>query len=676
MAFADDRLATPATVRVRTGPGSFRLRRGLLPRRTFFLLLALVATASPLVVLRDSYATGRTSIPAARPAPHADHGDPLIVLSVMGRAWNRWDDGDLSRRDDRVFAPYADVWALGDPLTAPALVAYPFARLSGSKALGYDVAHYLACVVAVAGAGWLLSALAGHGWAALLGALVFGWCPGRLNDLGLMTTLWAGFVPLGLGFLVRSLRRGRGRHLAGAALSWLVLGLGTLYGFFMGSVLAGGFVFLSLLRDRRLARRGAVACAVLAAASALLAAFHSPLFSLKRDFDASVSRQVLEGYSADLLSLAHHGVFSGPLRDLLDRLVPGFPEGAAALFPTLFAVLGLVALALTRRAVRPGRPSVGREAGVWAALAVAMLFLSLGPVIRLAGRPLLPGPYALLAHLPVFDSMRGLNRWDQFFGLAVVSTGTIGLAAFLRCARRTPRVRDLAAAAALLAALVDIWPRRVPALAVPPPSVFAREIAALPEDAVVAYYPFKWSTSVRSWVEQLHHGRRVLNGYQTFTPPIHRWVSDAAGRRPLAEVLAVYRELGASAVEIDLSELSPERRAEAGELLASPPAFEGLRVRVAGERGLLTFDARRPELLDTSTLRRFPVDGGAVVLARAPGRLVFRVGGSRLPVRVVTPTESWDEVLSVPLVSAGVAVARTVRPLPAGGRVEALGPGR
>ena len=631
--------------------------------------------ASPLAVLRETYTSRRPAIPAARPAPHDDHGDPLIVLSVLGRAWNRWDEGDFSRRDDRVFAPYADAWALGDPLTAPAIVGYPFARLRGSEAFGYVVVHYLACVVAVLGAGWLLSALAGHGWAALLGALVFGWCPGRLNDLGLLTTLWAGFVPLGLGFLVRYLRRGAGRHLAGAALSWLVLGLGTLYGLFMGSVLLGGLLLLSVLRDRRLAGRTVAAGGVLAAAGALLAAFHAPLFSLERDFDASVSRQVLEGYSADLLSLAHHGVFSGPLRSLLDRLVPGFPEGAAALFPTLFACIGLLALALGRRTVRPGRPSVGREAGVWAALAVAMLLLSLGPVIRLAGTALLPGPYALLAHLPVFDSMRGLNRWDQFFGLAVVSAGTIGLAAFLR-SPRARRVRGLLAAAALLAALVDVWPRRVPALRLPPPSAFASEIAALPKDAIVAYYPFKWSTSVRAWVEQLHHGRRVLNGYQTFTPPIHRWVAELAARRPIAEVLAVYRELGVAAVEIDLAELPPDRRAEAAGLLAQPPAFDGLRARVAGDRGLLAFTPRRPELLDPSTVRRFPIDGDAVVLARAPGRLVFRVGGSRLPVRVVTPTESYDDVLSVPLVSAGVATARTTRPLPPGGRVEALGPGR
>lgn len=657
------------------GPAPLRIRRGLLPRGTFFVLLACAALISPLVVFRESYLAARPSVPAARPVPHADHGDPLIALSVMGRAWNRWDERVFSRRDDRVFAPYTDVWALGDPLTAPAVVGYPFARLRGSEAFGHNVAHYLACVVAVLGAGYLFAALAGHGWAALLGALVFGWCPGRLNDLGLLQTLWAGFVPLGLGFLLRFLRRGERRHLAGAGLSWLALGFGSLYALFMGSVFLGMFLFFSALGNQRLLRRTGVACAVFSAVGALLAAFYAPLFSLEKDFDASVSRKVLEGYSADLLSLAHHGVFSGPLRALLDRLVPGFPEGAAALFPTLFACLGLLALAFMPQVARPRQPTVGRAAGLWTALAAVMLLLSLGPVVRVAGRELMPGPYALLAYLPVFDTMRGVNRWDQFFGLALVSAGTIGLSAFLR-SRGVPRVRYLVAGLALLAAALDVWPRRVPALAVPPPSVFAGEIAALPEDAIVAYYPFKWSTSVRSWIEQLHHGRRVLNGYQTFTPPIHRWLAETAARRPIDEVLAVYRELGAFAVEIDLGELAPDRRDEAAALLARPPAFDDVRVRVAGNRGFLTFRPRPPVLLDPSTIHRLDPEGGAVVLARHPGRLVFRVGASRLPVRIRSASGTSDEVLTIPLVSAGVAVGRTERPLPGDALVEVLRIGR
>ena len=53
-------------------------------------------------------------IPCGRPIPNEQLGDPIINLSTMGRAWARWDAGELSRRDDRVLAPYADVWSLGD----------------------------------------------------------------------------------------------------------------------------------------------------------------------------------------------------------------------------------------------------------------------------------------------------------------------------------------------------------------------------------------------------------------------------------------------------------------------------------------------------------------------------------------------------------------------------------
>jgi hypothetical protein len=639
-------------------------------KQTYICLVLAFAFISPLLVFRETYRAPLEVIPAARPAPHHIHGDPLIALSVMGRAWNRWDAGDFSRRDDRVFAPYRDAWALGESLTAPSLLGYPFARLAHSEAFGYNIAHYLSSVVAVMGAGFLFSELAGCGWAALLAALVFGWCPGRLNDLGLVQTLWAGFVPLALGFGIRFLSRGRSLHLVGAVVTWLVLGFGSLYSLVMGTTFLATFLLGAVLLERRLFRRVSLLGVGILAASALLMAFYFPLFSAKEEFEVSVSIATIEGYSADLLSVLHQGVFSGPLRSALDLLVPGFPEGAAALFPTLFATLGLLSFVVFRPSRGSRKPRTERSILIWGLVSVVMFVFCLGPVVHLAGHPLFPGPYALLVRLPVFDSMRGVNRWDQFFALSLLAAGAIGLSAVLRAQKgaRGP----LVASVAILVALVDVWPRRVPALEVPAPSVFGPELESLQRDSVIAYYPFKWSTSVRSWVEQIHHGRRVLNGYQTFPPPIHRWIDRMAASRGAAEVLAVYRELGAAAVEIDMDELPPDRRAEVAALLQRPGERGGGQVRVVGHRALVLWTPREPVLVNPNELGDLEFIDGAADLASRPGRLIFRLGSTSLPVLVRTASGSYEDILTIPVVSAGKAIGRLGRPLPPDATVEDL----
>ena len=51
-----------------------------------------------------------------------------------------------------------------------------------------------------------------------------------------------------------------------------------------------------------------------------------------------------------------------------------------------------------------------------------MTFLfALGPTVHVLGRPLFPGPWRILTEVPVFSSMRGLFRWEQWYGLAIAA---------------------------------------------------------------------------------------------------------------------------------------------------------------------------------------------------------------------------------------------------------------
>lgn len=653
-----------------------RSRGGLLPRRAFLALLALLSILGPLLVFRETVRDPLEQIPCGRPAPNEQLGDPVIILSVMGRAWARWDVGDFSRRDDRVFAPYTDTSTLGEPWLAPALIGYPFARLAASEALGYNVPYFLAAGVGCFAAGLLLADLAGAGWPALVGGVLWAWCPGRLNNFGVIGTMWGAFVLLVVLFALRFLRTGgpRDAFLAGAAL--LVTGFGSTYPLVMGGIAVAIVATVSARSTRRVVCLGTA----LALALAPLAVFYAPYLRLARDFDAPVGLRSIEVHAADLLSILHTGVFAGPLRDLLDGLVPVFPEGASALFPTLTAlfVLSTGAFLLQRRPrTSKGRRDArhaARSLVPWLLLAGLSFVFALGPTVRFAGRAVAPGPYALLTGLPGFSGMRGIHRWDQWFGLGVIVAATLVLGRLLRAL--PPRRGRLLLAGVVPVLALDLWTRPVPAQPVPAPSPFDAEIRALPRDAVVAVWPFRRDTSERAWAEQLSHRRRVLNGFQTFPPPIHLWLDAFLSDKPFEAAFAAYSELGASAIEIDLEAAPPGSGERLGTLLASG-ALPGVRAaKGSRSRLLLLLEAKAPILVDPRTIERLRFDGDAAVVARSERRLIFRLGSERLPVVVESSSGPVSDVLRIPVAAAGELSARLSLAPPPGAVVRAASDGR
>jgi hypothetical protein len=660
-----------------SGPtGRSRFRGGLLPRRTFLVLLALASLLGPLLVFRETVRDPLERIPCGRPVPNEILGDPIINISTMARAWARWDLGDFASHDDRILAPYPDVWLLGDQFLLPTVIGYPWARLSGSAALGYNVPYLVGAALAAFTAGLLLADIAGAGWAAIAGALLFAWSPGRLNNFGVIGTIWAGLVPLVVLFALRFLRAGRPRDAVLAAGSLLAVGFGSPYPLVMGTVV----VAVVASSSARLVRRFGALVITLGSALALLAVAHLPYARLAGDFDAPVGRRSIEVHAADLLSILHTGVFAGPLRDRLDALLPIFPEGASALFPNLTAlvVLSVGTIFLRRRPRALRRPRGARHAArslaPWLLLAGLSFVFALGPTIRLAGRAVAPGPYALLTGLPGFSGMRGIHRWDQWFGLGVIVAATLVLSRLLR-ALPARRARLLLVGVVPLLVL-DLWTRPVPAQPVPAPSPFDAELRALPRDAIVAVWPFGRGTSERSWAEQLSHRRRVLNGFQTFPPPIHFWLGAFLSDKPFEAAFAAYSELGASAIEVDLEEAPPGTGERLRMLLES-----GVLPRVRAAKGsrsrlLLLLEPKAPLLVDPREVQGLRFEGDSAVVARAEGRLLFRLGSERLDVVVETPSGPVSDVLRIPVVGAGELAASLSKPPPPGAVVRAAADGR
>jgi hypothetical protein len=208
------------------------------------------------------------------------------------------------------------------------------------------------------------------------------------------------------------------------------------------------------------------------------------------------------------------------------------------------------------------------------ALTLLAVWLSLGPIVTLDGRPVpIPSGYRwLYDHVPGFDAGRAPAR----FGMIAACFGALAAAwglKHLRAMRGGRRWGWLLCAAFLVETAPGPVPldeqgyfvggpyqfeledlESLPRWRGGAPSPIVAAIRALPADAVLAILPFgEIFHETRAMFDSTHHWRRLLNGYSSWIPP--EYVDHAiAFRDPLRDapgVLAALRESGATHVVVD-----------------------------------------------------------------------------------------------------------------------------
>ncbi len=199
-----------------------------------------------------------------------------------------------------------------------------------------------------------------------------------------------------------------------------------------------------------------------------------------------------------------------------------------------FALSGLVLLASSPRARRLLRDDPQQPVVLWLALAVATVWLSFGPVVRIGGRVAASWPslYAAVYHgVPGADALRVPPRIAMLTALALSVLGGLAIAELSR--RRAGLVASGVLAAAFLA---ESWPAPIPLdlhldpapLApitepLPPRPAehpLARALAALPADAVLVDLPFgSLPYEVRWQYLSAGHWKARVNGFSGDMPP-------------------------------------------------------------------------------------------------------------------------------------------------------------
>jgi hypothetical protein len=467
-----------------------------------------------------------------------DLGDPVL------NTWILWWNAQAPPFSDRwwsppVFVPMEGAFALSEHLVGIALFATPLQWLGLSALAAYN----LALIFSFALTGFftyllvtylLLRDTAGptsdpaelEGRAAvprlprsavtagaLAAGIAFGFAPYRADQLAHLQVLTTQWMPVMLLAMHAYMDGGRRRWLLVAGLAWVVQALSNGYYLLFMPVLVG--LWLAGLVDwRHQWRRGFALLAAFAGSSLLLLpgllrykAVHGQLGLLRH-------LEEMRMYSADPVS------FLAPPGALLFWPHGPFGKAEAFLFPGLtVVVLVLAGVALTWR-----RRAAGRTPMLfYAAAALAMFWLALGPALPGEPAGALLRPYTLLTFLPGFDGLRVPAR------IAMLGFLCLAIAAGLALARLLPAgavLRRAAIAVALVGLLADGWPKPMPLLR--PPGRAA--LPDMPGAAVVELPADNEDLNVAAMFRAMTHGYPLVNGYSGHVPPHYRILRDSLRR--------------------------------------------------------------------------------------------------------------------------------------------------
>jgi hypothetical protein len=478
-----------------------------------------------------------------------------------------------------------------EPVLGTTLLTLPLWLLTDDAVFVLNVTR-LATFLLSALAAYLLARELGCGEGpSLLAGAAFGFSPIRTDQIAHLSTLGTQWLPLTLLFMHRFFRTGRVRDALWAGLLFVLSAYACGYHGLIGlAVLPPAALVLLWGRWDRIP---AAALTTGAAAAALV-----PLYLLHRAALAPLGYVRGAGetqfYSAALESFLATGPWNWLYADVTG---PFRTTHANNLFPGLVvpALVVAAAVALYRRGQRPSRD-------VWAlvALGLATALVALGPEVRLLGRTLAPGPFALLREaIPAFQMIRVPSRAGAFLALALVMLAAKA-AATLRL-----RGTALAAIAALALAETVIAPIPTPAWADvvdtrrPAPPVYAW-LAAQPGEPVVVELPIQDIRGIFErpayhesiyLVRQTRHWRPLANGYAGIEPAPYVDLRDKARRFPSEECLGALRERGVRYVILHGGGYGPNKWARIQRELPAAAAALGEVARFGED---LVFELRSP----------------------------------------------------------------------------------
>jgi hypothetical protein len=488
-----------------------------------------------------------------------DPGDSAFFAWEIGWELHALKTDPRSLPHANIFHPLRFTLGMDEPVLGTTLLVLPLSAFTDDAVFLFNLARLLTFFLSALTARSLARELRASEGAALFAGAVFAFSPIRTDQIGHLSTLGTQWLPLVLLYVHRFARTGLLKHALLSAVFFVLETLACGYHGLIGLAVLPPFALVLLWGRPR--RFPPAALAAIVAGLLLL-----PLFALHRA--ALQPERYARGdeetvfYSAGLEAF----LATSPWNRLYAGLTEPFRTiGPNNLFPGL-VLPGLAAagaISLLRRRRRPSRDAVAL--GV---LAIAAALVCLGPEVRLLGRPVVPGPMALLRELPVFQMIRVSSRAGVFVALplallAAKAMGSLGLR------RLTTLVLALFALAETVIVPIPTpkWAQVVDSR-LPPPPVY-QWLAAQGGELAVLELPMLGGDAAFSRpahhesIYMVHstrgHWMRLVNGYAGIEPRSYRRVRELCRGFPNLELLAELRRVGVRYVIVHRAGFGPNQ---------------------------------------------------------------------------------------------------------------------
>jgi hypothetical protein len=469
-----------------------------------------------------------------------------------------------------IFYPHRWTLAFSELNLVAGVVGIPGWLMTHNALVAHNSAFLFAFCTSVIGAWLLARRLTGSPSAAMVTAVVFGFCPYFFSHTAHIQLLMAGGIPLSLLMMHRLVDQPGTRQGVALGLAIAAQALAcAYYGIFAGLMVGYAAVFLAVSRGLWRDRRYWAALAIGAGVSVLCVL---PFFIPFLEIQEGGFRRTIEDSQRYSANLASYMASSAHAHRWLLKLSGNVGRWTEVLFPGIVAtLLGLAGMWLAGWKPRPADP---QQPGVNDRETV-LLYGSLGALLLWASFGPDAGLYLALYHsIPLFSFLRAPSR----FG--VVIPLILGLFAALAVARLPQRRQAVAAMVIGLLTVLELnttpfpW-HRTPSF--PRPYLM---LARLPRGPV-AEFPFyggrvAYHLHTNYMLFSTSHWQPLLNGYSDHIPADFRTNAFVLDSFPTTDTFALLKQYGVRYVGVHWDMFGPREQEIRNRLVPFAPYLREL----------------------------------------------------------------------------------------------------
>ena len=487
-----------------------------------------------------------------------------------------------------VFYPYENTLSFGDHLLGETFLAFPFYITTHNPVFAENVLILASFVLSAYGMFLLVKHFTNNVWIAVVGGVLFSFSHVRFNQydhLNIISTEWLPFIFL---FLQRYLEKWKVRDLIFLSVFYLLTIFLTVYYLVMVSlaivIYVGVWIIFTKIKIQTKLKEFSFLLVCLGICVAIIFPTLLPYFEFSREFP-QLKRVIQDNiiYSANIMSY-----FMITRTAVASRIagLSNLSEADAGLFP------GIVVLTGTLFSLLYGLKEKGTKTYIlfFSVLSIIFLLLSLGPFLKFTEKVMTSSPlpyYYLYNLLFPLQIMRVPARFAIFAELFLVLLACFGFH-FVYKHLIQPKIQWIFLTAIVGVAILETWsvpvpltlveikkdfpqvyfwlkeqPENTTVLELPIPSnvlqnpikqnyrhAFMQDLSILDRDNVEAY---------RNYFSLLH-GKRIVNGYSAYAPPLYLEVVEKVSRFPEESSILALRESKVDYVVIHMKQYLPDVR--------------------------------------------------------------------------------------------------------------------